>query len=251
MTRLGDAGRGVALSFSWLTVLPVRSPSPIDRRAAGRAITAAPLTALVLGAGAAAIASAASLTALPPLAVGLLVAAALALASRGMHLDGLADVADGLGVYGTPERTREVARSGSSGPFAVVTLVVVLVLQATAFGALASRGEYAAVALAVVVGRVSAVIGCRRGIPAATASGFGALVAGTQPWPVVVAWVLAAAAAGVAAAGWTGLAAVVVGLAVAEAAGTHAVRRFGGLVGDVLGAGIELAVVAAALTVTM
>ena len=46
---------GVSLSLSWLTVLPARGPHDIDRTVASRAITAAPVAGLVLGAAAAAV----------------------------------------------------------------------------------------------------------------------------------------------------------------------------------------------------
>src|SRR6185437_11655488 len=108
-----------------------------------------------------------------------------ALATRGMHLDGLADTADGLGCYGPPERALAVMRDGGAGPFAVVTLLVVLGAQA--------------VALAAATGRAGFAWCARRGVPAARPGGLGATVAGSQPPWVAPAWWVALAAAGLAA----------------------------------------------------
>ena len=124
----------------------------------------------------------------PPLLAGLLVVAALALATRGMHLDGLADTADGLGCSGGPRRALEVMRDGPAGPFAVVALVLVLALQASALAALLAADRLPAVVLAVAAGRVSFAWCARRGVPPARPDGLGALVAGTQPPTVPLGW---------------------------------------------------------------
>ncbi|WP_280269886.1 adenosylcobinamide-GDP ribazoletransferase [Nocardia wallacei] len=246
--------RGVRLVVSWLTVLPVRGPGVVDRGAAGRAIGLAPLVGLLLGGGAAAVlwvsASAGTTFALG----GVLTVAALALVTRGMHLDGLADTMDGLGSYGPPERAREIMKSGGVGPFGVVALVFALGIQALSFAALAEQGRWFAVVLAVAAGRVAVVWACRRGTTAAPGAGFGALVAGTQPLLVVAMWSVIALVAGIFAVPahpWLGVVAVAVGLAAAWLTVRHCLRRFGGLNGDILGAALELTVTCTAVVSTL
>ncbi|MGW5052439.1 adenosylcobinamide-GDP ribazoletransferase [Actinokineospora sp. NPDC004072] len=227
------------LAFSWLTVLPLRVDT-VDRGRAARAIAVAPVVGVVLGCATAGLLWTAHLVALPPLLAGLLAVAFLALATRGMHIDGLADTADGLGCYGPPERALAVMRDGGAGPFAVAALVVVMLGQAAAFAALPPQ-RLGVVVLAVAAGRIAFTACCLRGVPAARPEGLGALVAGTQPWLVPAAWVAAALVAG-----WFTGAAVGVALAAVVVAALlrHVRRRFGGVTGDVLGAACELAALA-------
>ena len=164
-----------------------------------------------------------------------------------MHLDGLADTADGLGCFGPPERALAVMRDGGAGPFAVVTLVLVVGVQAAALAELVVAGPAAvpAVALAAATGRAGFGWVCRRGVPAARPDGLGASVAGSQPWWVPVpggrcCWPPVSGSP-VPVRG----AAVGLGALVTVALARHAAHRFGGMTGDVLGAVGELATTAA------
>ncbi|WP_219418678.1 adenosylcobinamide-GDP ribazoletransferase [Pseudonocardia nigra] len=239
--------RGLALALSWLTVLPVRTGAPDAGTAAG-AIRWAPVVGALLGAAAGGLLLGFAALGLPPLVAGLLTVGFLGVATRGMHLDGLADTADGLGCYGPPERALAVMRDAGAGPFAVVTLLVALGAQAAALAALATRPAPAAlgaVVLSCAAGRAAFAWICRRGVPAARPGGLGATVAGSQPWWVAAAWWTALAAAGFGLAGVRGVVAIGLGAAVVGALSRHTARRFGGMNGDVLGAASELATTAA------
>jgi adenosylcobinamide-GDP ribazoletransferase len=232
---------GPRLALSWLTVLPVRAGA-VDARSCRQAISLAPLVGALLGGVAVGALWLLRLLDAPELLAGLLVVGLLALLTRGMHLDGLADTADGLGCYGPPERALAVMRDGGAGPFAVVVMIVVLGAQAAALGAL-PPSRWGAVVLALVAARASFALCCRRGVPPARAEGLGALVAGSQH-PLVPAlwWLLLLAASPLATPEHRclGPAAVLLSLVVTVLLVRHTTRRFGGITGDVLGAASEL-----------
>lgn len=233
---------GLRLAFSWLSVLPLRAPEA-DARTCRHAITVAPLVGAALGALAAGLLWALTAVGAPALLAGLLAVAALVLATRGMHVDGLADVVDGLGCYGPPERALQVMKDGGAGPFAVVALVVALGTQAVALGELAARGQGSAIVLACATGRAAFALCCRRGLPAARPEGMGVLVAGSQSPQVVGGWWLALVVLGGFAVDpwWAGAMGVALAGLVVLGLGRHVRRRFGGVNGDVLGAASELA----------
>ena len=254
-SQAGQAPAGQA-PISAVPAPPAPAPPVPDRAVAGAAMAWAPAVGLLLGV----IAAAVLLVADHPLGAGPLTAAAIAVAalallSRGLHLDGLADLADGLGSSRPAAAALEIMRRSDIGPIGTVTLIFVLLIQVAAVSQAEAAGDGrgpAALIAAVITGRLAITWACRRGVPAARPDGLGALVAGTVSAAIPAAATLATLAAAAAAVaisatvvgeplGWTLPLAVAAGLAAAFGLQRHAVRRLGGITGDVLGALAEVA----------
>jgi adenosylcobinamide-GDP ribazoletransferase len=235
------------LAVGTLTIIPVGPIGEIDRRMAARAMIIAPLAVVPLALGAGLIGWSAAQIGLPPIMAGLLVVGALAVGTRALHLDGLADTADGLGSGWSPQRSLAIMKRGNIGPIGAVTLILILAVQAVAFGTLSEslRGAVAGAA-AICCSRAALAIVCRQGVPAARTSGLGVAVASSVPVvATVLSWlavsgimVLATTLLG---RWWCGL--IAAGLAVTAVLILVRVcrRRLGGVTGDVMGASIEIA----------
>lgn len=231
------------LALGTLTVLPVRPPT-VDRAVAGRAMALAPLVGLLLAVPCLALLELLGRERSPLLAAGL-VLGLLALLTRGMHLDGLADTADGLGSGRPAPQALELMRRGDVGPFGVVTLLLVLVVQAAALAQLVATGLGAAgVVAALVTSRLALPLACSAGVPAARSDGLGAAVAGTVSRGMALCAVLLALGAMLPPLLLTDtdvdvVVAAPLGLLAGLALGWRALRRLGGVTGDVLGAVVE------------
>ncbi|RSN56311.1 adenosylcobinamide-GDP ribazoletransferase [Amycolatopsis sp. WAC 04182] len=232
------------MAVGTLTTVRVPAPGVIDRRVAGGAMVLGPLAAVPLAAVAALIVFLGEVIGLPAFASAALALGAVALGSRGLHLDGLADTADGLGASYDRARALEVMRRGDSGPTGIATLVLTLLVQTGALaGAISAGHGIAAVAVAVVAGRGVLSLCCARGVPSARPEGLGATVAGSVPvWTAAVVFAVLAGTAALALPWWQGLAAVALGYLAAAALLTRCVQRLGGVTGDVLGGCVEVAV---------
>ena len=171
------------------------------------------------------------------------VAAALALVADAaltglLHLDGVADAADGLLPPVPRERRLEILRDPRSGAFAVVTVVLVLLVRYATFTAEAPDvASIAAVASIWCTARVAMAVTVVT-VPYARPTGLASAFAGGRVLPVLALGApLALLAAVVGHDPWvTGVLAVAATAVGAAAVITFARARLGGFTGDVLGA---------------
>lgn len=241
----------VRLALGTLTRIPVPAPRSVDRRVAGRAMMLAPLVGLLVSVVIAVPTQVlVNVSPVGGLLGAVLAVAALAWLTRALHLDGLADTADALGSGRPAADALAIARRSDIGPFGVVALVLVVLVQVAALADLLDRGAGAgSLVIAVVTGRLALTLACLRGIPAARPDGLGALVAGSVPVAgallVALGWLaLAISSVGREHGLGAGLAtggAIIGGLLAAGVIVRIARRRLGGVTGDVLGATAEIA----------
>ena len=226
----------IALQF--LSSLPVRLPGMPEPGQLGRSLLFYPLVGLLFGG---------LLWALDGLLLGapLLLHAALLLTawvllSGGLHLDGLADSADAwLGGFGDRERTLLIMKDPRSGPIAVVTLVVVLLLKWAALVALIEQEQALALLVVPMLGR-GALLGLFLTTPYVRAGGLGQALADHLPrrlgWQVLSACALGCLLL----LGWAGLWTLVVATLVFIGLRGMMLRRLQGCTGDTAGALLEL-----------
>ncbi|MCP3752216.1 adenosylcobinamide-GDP ribazoletransferase [Pseudomonas sp. SBB6] len=226
----------IALQF--LSSLPVRLPGMPAPEQMGRSLLFYPWVGLLFGALLWALN--ALLAGSPLLLHGALLLSAWVLLSGALHLDGLADSADAwLGGFGDRERTLLIMKDPRSGPIAVVTLVLVLLLKFCALLALVERGEGLLLLLAPLIGR-AALLGLFLSTPYVRSGGLGQALADHLPRRAATLVLLLSALACVLLAGLKGLWAVLVAAAVFAWLRRLMVRRLGGTTGDTAGAMLEL-----------
>jgi adenosylcobinamide-GDP ribazoletransferase len=232
---------GVRLAITTLTVLPVRSGT-VDRTSASTAMSLAPAVGATLGAVVAGLADLGLRYGLTPLPLAALLVALLALLTRGLHLDGLADTLDGLASYRESDAALAIMKSPEVGPLGVAAVAGILLLDTAALSVLIGRHDWLAVVIAVALGRSAITWCCRRGVPPARPDGLGVLVAGSVAPAVAALWTVVLLGLSWPATDrhWTGLVAVAVATGAVLLSLEHVRRRLGGVTGDVLGAACEL-----------
>lgn len=239
MTTRARLLRDAVLAFSLLTVLPVRTRWPDD----GKPAVAGWFSVVGLALGALTWALATLLGFVvggrAPLVQAVAIVTAVALLTRFIHHDGLADVADAWWGGDTPARRREIMKDSATGAFGATALGLCLIAQVASVEALIRAGALWCLPVAMVAARFAATFAAWLGTPAS--QGLGSAVSRR---PDVASGLAAAvglaAAAGIAwtAGGVPGL--VLAGLGIILALGVpHVIAsRMGGVTGDVMGASV-------------
>ena len=229
---------GALVAFEFLTPLRLRRVQTYPDRVFAEALGWYPLAGLLIGA-LLVLADRGLSQLLPPGPTAVLLVALLALASGGLHLDGVADTADGMALQGDRAERLGVMSEGNTGPAGVMALVLVLLAEWAALSSLPEPVRAPALLVAPVLARWTVV---PVGIIFAPARprGLGhAMQQGLWPAAAPLATVIGAVAA-VAMFGAPGLVLVLIaGVAAVILAGSAA-RMLDGVTGDVFGAAIEV-----------
>jgi len=230
--------REFLIALQFLTIFSIQKTLPFDEVRFGRSAAFFPLVGGLIG-GLVWSLDLLLTPVCPPVIRSVLLTAALAICSRGLHLDGLADSADGF--FGGRDRQHclDIMKDSRIGTFGVVALAGVLLLKVRAFDLLAGETRIPALVLAPVLSRWAQVGMAFRSRPARD-EGLGALLVRNVHrrellWAstsALVVTLLLTGSAGL----W--LCVVVVAMTLALTHASH--QRLGGVTGDTCGATGEL-----------
>jgi cobalamin 5'-phosphate synthase/cobalamin synthase len=220
---------------AFLTRIPVHQ-APSTPEAIGRSASVFPLVGALVGIAQAIVLSLVR-RALPPSVSATLVVITGILLTGALHLDGLADMADGFGGGRTRDDVLRIMRDHSIGTYGAIALIATLLLQIGTITSLIERdivGRFLIVAPAL--SRWTMVLLGRRLPYARPDDGLGRALTdhvGTQDsWSATLfALVIAGGVAG-----WSGVWSLVVALAITLGMAFACRRRIGGVTGDTLGA---------------
>lgn len=226
------------IAMQFLTILPLPFDTRCQKEDLGRSTALFPLAGLTLGALLAGLSWLLAPWLVRPLCDALLITALAAL-TGGLHLDGLADVCDGLAARGGRERFLAVMKDSQVGAVGAVGLVLVLLLKWQALVAVPIEYKWQALLLFPLLARFGQVLTLSKARHARQ-DGLGTLfIQGMGGWALFFASITAVAAA----TGLLGLKGLVALAGVCLLTGAGRLffqRRLGGLTGDTVGCLSEL-----------
>ncbi|KRW58057.1 adenosylcobinamide-GDP ribazoletransferase [Pseudomonas sp. TTU2014-080ASC] len=236
----------IALQF--LTRLPVSLSAMPEPQQVGRSLLFYPAVGLLIGGLLWAVQA---LTEGAPLLLqGALILTLWVAVTGALHLDGLADSADAwVGGLGDVERTLRIMKDPASGPIAVVSLVLLLLLKFAAIVAILDAGHGVYLLLAPWLARVLLPL-LLLITPYLRAGGLGAALVEYMPH-TALRRVIGLNLLAVLLFGWTGGMVLMVGLGVFFYLRRLMLQRLGGCTGDTAGALVEISECAIVLTLAL
>ena len=177
---------------------------------------------------------------LPPLPASVMTAIVMTAISGGLHMDGLADTADGFFSARPRERVLEIMRDSRTGVMGVLAVAFVIVLKVSLLISIFPPFRPGIIALMPLAGRCSFVV-MMTALPYVRREGGLATAFGAKKSWLNVLWASAfLLAAGWLVGRWMGITAGFSALLVAALFSVYCFRKIGGYTGDTLGAGCEL-----------
>lgn len=226
-------------AVQFLTVFPVPASIKIDERDLGGSVPFFPIVGIIIGAAAALLDY--GLGHILPLSVtSMLMVIFLLAVSSSLHMDGLADTADGFFSSRPRERILEIMKDSRVGPMGVIVIACVLLLKLTLLSAVPQVARWWVLLMTPFAGRCALLINMAV-IPYARPEGGLGTIFYSNRFRLQLAWAFVLLTV----IGW--LAAGPAGLAVGLAAFVFSIifafyvkSKIGGSTGDTLGAACEI-----------
>lgn len=226
------------IAFQFLTIIPLPFRFSCEKEDPGRSTAFFPLTGLAIGGVLAGCNWLLSPWLARPLCDALLITL-LALITGALHLDGLADVCDGLAARGGRERFLAVMKDSQVGAVGAVGLVLGLLLKWQALVAVPTELKWQALLLSPALARFGQVL-TMTGARHARQDGLGAAIAQGTGAVTLLAASATTAAAGFYLLGLKGILPLAAVCLLTFAGRMFFQRKLGGLTGDTIGCISEL-----------
>jgi len=223
---------GFAGAIQFLTRVPIRTRQAVPHE---RVLPWFPIVGALIGLAVGAVAV--GLIEFVPPAVAATTAVIVGMLITGaFHEDGLADVADAFGGGWTREQRFEILKDSRHGTYGVAALTGSIVLRVVAVASIPTQAAVlAGLVAAHTLGRAAPLVAMLT-VPPASESGLGADAARSLRRGPVALGLISSLVVTTLAVGWWAVPLVAAALAGTAAIAWLAVRKIGGLAGDVLGA---------------
>ena len=223
---------GLLGALQFLTRVPIHLPRAVPHE---RVLPWFALAGALIGAAVGGVAVGLA-EVVPTTVAGTLAVVAGLLITGAFHEDGLADVADAFGGGWTVDERLRILKDSRHGTYGVAALAGSIVVRVFSVASIAtSAALFAAFVSAHTLGRAAAIAALRMAPPASEAGLGVSARSDLRPWPTAIGQVAGVAVVVVVAGWWVGpfIAGALIGT---MATVWLAVRKIGGLTGDVLGA---------------
>ena len=232
---LRDIAQDLKIAISFCTRLPIVHSVPAEGGDFARAAWALPLAGALVGLIGGLVYVVAQKSGIPWLPAAALSVAAIFIVTGGLHEDGLADTADGLGGGTTPERKLEIMHDSLIGAYGAGALMFSILLRVAAIANLTSVSVMAALIAAHAAARATLPLFMWL-MPRARADGLSAMAGDMSPTSACIAALLGAVVLALALGLGAGVQALLLLAVVMIGMGWLALHHVGGQTGDILGA---------------
>jgi len=241
--------RHFIIAIQFLTIIPLPFSVRCEKEDLGHSTALFPLAGLTIGALLAALNWLISPWLARSLCDALLITA-LAVVTGALHLDGLADVCDGLAARGSRERFLAVMKDSHVGAVGAVGLVLCLLLKWQALVAVPVDLKWQALLLFPIMGRFAMVL-AMSGARHARDDGLGAAFIGGMSVRHLLAALVITILACLVPLPVKGMMALAIVCAITLIVKNYFQKRLGGLTGDIIGAVCELSEILVLIAVSL